>query len=262
MGETRKAHQAFLDLRQLEPERDASGDRAGGVLRIVHAAQRADAGELRRRMRFAGGSMHDPAALRVIAVAHRRHQRNAHHRLAGALDAVGGRAGVAVVDADHRGAALLHACRQQRLDRGIVLHVAVAIEVVFRHVQQDTDRGFQRRRQIDLIGRNLQHIAARVFAILRERLQRQYRHADIAAHLRVAAGASEQMRGQRRGGRFTVGAGDGDQRATGAGLRALAAEQFDVADDLDARLARQRRRPVRCRMRQRHAGRQHQGGDL
>ena len=69
------------------------------------------------------------------------------------------------------------------------------------------------------------------------------------------------MRDQRRGGRFAVGAGDGDQRTWRARFRALAAEQFDVADDLDAGLARERRRPVRRRMGQRHAGRQHQRGD-
>ena len=40
--------------------------------------------------------------------------------------------------------------------------------------------------------------------------------------------------------------------------RALAAEQFDVADDLDARRLRQRHRPMRLGMGQRHAGRQHE----
>ena len=118
--------------------------------------------------------------------------------------------------------------------------------------------GLQRGREIDLIGRDFQHINAPG----RERLERQHRHADIAAHLRVAAGAFDEMRDQRGGGRFAVGAGDGDQRTIAAGLRALAAEQFDVADDLDIGLVGERRRPMRRRMRQRHAGRQHQRGDV
>ena len=81
--------------------------------------------------------------------------------------------------------------------------------MILRHVQQNADGGAQRRRQIDLIGRHFQHVGTAG----RERLERQHRHADIAAHLRVAAGAVDQMRDQRGGGRFAVGAGDGDQRA-------------------------------------------------
>ncbi len=117
--------------------------------------------------------------------------------------------------------------------------------------------GLERGRQIDLVGRHLKHVSA----ARRERLERKHRHADIAAHLRVAAGAVDQMRGERGGGRFAVGAGDGDQRTTGAGFGALAAEQFDVADGFDAIAARQRRRPMRLGVRQRHAGGEDQGGD-
>ena len=56
VGEAGEADQAFLNRRQVEPERDAGGNRAGGVLRIVLAAQAADAGELGRRVRLAGRS--------------------------------------------------------------------------------------------------------------------------------------------------------------------------------------------------------------
>ena len=42
------------------------------------------------------------------------------------------------------------------------------------------------------------------------------------------------MRDQRRGGRLAVGAGDGDERRVGRDPPPLAAEQLDVADDLDA----------------------------
>ncbi len=106
--------------------------------------------------------------------------------------------------------------------------------MIRRHVQQYADGGAQRWRQIDLIGRRFQDVSAS----RRERLKRQRGDADIAAHLRIAAGAADEMRDQRRGGRLAVGAGDGDQRAVGATRGALAAEQFDVADDLDAFFAR------------------------
>ena len=42
---------------------------------------------------------------------------------------------------------------------------------------------------------------------------------------------------------------------------ALAAEQLDVADDLDAGRARADHRPVRLRVGERHAGREHQRGE-
>ena len=64
---------------------------------------------------------------------------------------------------------------------------------------------------------------------------------------------------QRRGGRLAVGAGDGDERRVGARPGTLAAEQLDVADDLDAGGLGFGHRPVRLGMRERHAGRQHEG---
>ena len=77
----------------------------------------------------------------------------------------------------------------------------------------------------------------------------------------VVAGRAQEMGDQRGRGRLAVGAGDGDERRARRVRRALAAEQLDVADHLDAGCARQPHRPVRRRMRQRHAGRQHQRGD-
>jgi hypothetical protein len=50
--------------------------------------------------------------------------------------------------------------------------------------------------------------------------------------------------------------------ASGASGAPLAAEQLDVADHLDGGLVRQIDDPVRRRMGQRHAGREHQRGDL
>ena len=94
------------------------------------------------------------------------------------------------------------------------------------------------------------------------RRQRQDRGADIAAELRVHARRRGEVRDQRRCRRFAVGAGDGDERRAGRALCPLAAEQFDIADHLDAGLLRQRHRPVRFRMRERNAGRQHQRRDL
>ena len=50
--------------------------------------------------------------------------------------------------------------RQPRLDGGVIFHAAVAVEMIFRDVEQNADGGVQRGREIDLIGRNLQHVDA------------------------------------------------------------------------------------------------------
>ena len=55
----------FWIAAQVEAERDAGGDRAGRVLRVVRAAQRADAGELRHRVRLAASRAQDARAFGV-----------------------------------------------------------------------------------------------------------------------------------------------------------------------------------------------------
>ena len=74
------------------------------------------------------------------------------------------------------------------------------------------------------------------------------------------AGGAQDVGDERRGRRLAVGAGDGDERRIGAALGPLAAEQLDVADDLDTRGPGLGHRPVRLGMGQRHARRQHQRG--
>ena len=91
--------------------------------------------------------------------------------------------------------------------------------------------------------------------------EREDRGADIAAELRVVVRACEEMRDQRRGGGLAVGAGDRDERRVRRGAAPLAAEQLDVADHLDRGVAREADGPVRRRMGERHAGREHQRGD-
>ena len=93
------------------------------------------------------------------------------------------------------------------------------------------------------------------------RLQRQDRGADIAADLRVHAGRGHKVPDQSRGGRFAVGAGNGDERRIGRAMRALAAEQLDIADDFDAGVPGALHDPMRRRMRERHAGSKQQRGD-
>ena len=133
-----------------------------------------------------------------------------------------------------RGALRLHAGNQPRLHGRVMLQRAVAIDVVFADIEQDADGGIERGRKIDLVGRHLDHM----HPPHPRRLQRQDRGADIAAHLGVVAGDLHQMRDQRCRGRLAVGAGDRDERRIRRVAAPLAAEQFDIADHLDAGLAR------------------------
>jgi len=61
------------------------------------------------------------------------------------------------------------------------------------------------------------------------------------------------MRDQRRGGRFAVGAGDGDERRIRGVTAPFAAKQFDVADHFDAGLLRGQHGPVRTGVGERRA---------
>ena len=51
MRKSWKRAQTVLDRLRRQPERERRTGRAGGVLRVVHAAQRADAAEMRDRLR-------------------------------------------------------------------------------------------------------------------------------------------------------------------------------------------------------------------
>ena len=89
------------------------------------------------------------------------------------------------------------------------------------------------------------------------RRQIEDRHADVAAHRDFAPGLLEHMGDQRRGRRFAIGAGDRDKRRVRRSDAALADKELDVADDRNPRLVRKIDGPMRLRMGQRHAGREH-----
>jgi hypothetical protein len=73
---------------------------------------------------------------------------------------------------------------------GVVLHGAVAVEMIRRQVEQDAGGRVDRGREVDLVGRAFDHIEA----VGRRRIERHDGAADIAAHLRVAAGGLEDVR--------------------------------------------------------------------
>ena len=109
---------------------------------------------------------------------------------------------------------------------------AVPVEVVGRDVEQHADARRERRRQLDLERRHLDDVDAAVGGGSSSRIG----GADVAAHLRVVAGLPRRM--------WAISAVVVDlplvpvmatNGASGACAGPLAAEQLDVADDLDAR---------------------------
>src|SRR5262249_22455882 len=185
----REACEAVLNCGQVNAERNASCYCARCILRVVHATKGADTCELGDLPNLPANSTQDTALLGVVPIAQWCHNGNALDFFSGALGVLGSGAAVAVVDADDRCAAGLYADAQPFLDSGVIFHTAVAVEMIFRNVEQNADRGVQRGCEIDLIGRYFQHISA----CLLERPEREYRHAGIAAHLRIATAAPEQV---------------------------------------------------------------------
>ena len=236
-GRPGKVRRACAMVAAGTPSSDAAPIDGGGVLCIVASAQGGDAGEVGDDTCALWPAIckADSIAVDEIAVC-LAPARQRPVRLAGSLPLRCDRSTDVVIDAHERG---LGVGNKPLLDGGVVLERAVAIEMIGRDVQQHANRRRQRRRQVDLERRHLDDVNA----VRCGRRERQDGSADVAAHLHVAAGGAQNMCDERRGGGLAVGAGDGDDRARGAACGALAKEQLDVADDLDAGRLRLAHRP-------------------
>ncbi len=108
------------------------------------------------------------------------------------------------------------------------------VEMVGRDIEQNADGRIERRRKIDLEGRTLDDMdAVRDPAASSARMGVPILPPTSTSKPKLA----EKMRDERGRRRFAIGAGDRDEGRAGRDLAALAAEELDVADDLDARLA-------------------------
>ena len=122
---------------------------------------------------------------------------------------------------------------QPLLDRRVILHRPVTVEMIRREIEQQADARVERGREIDLEGRTFDDMDAGFATAAPGRGSAcRYCRPSATSQPRLA----QDMGDQRRGRALAIGAGDRDERrAPGAILCALAAEQFDVADDFDAR---------------------------
>ena len=134
---------------------------------------------------------------------------------------------------------------------------SVAVEMVLCDVEKNADRGVERRREVDLIRGALDDVSARLIW----RGQREDGGADVTADLGVAASRAQQMRNERGGRRLAVGSSDGNERCCRRTGPALAAKQLDISYHLNAGSPREPHRPVRRRVRERHAGGEHKRGN-
>ena len=126
----------------------------------MHAAQRADAAEMGDGARATAGRLHDFFRLDVETVRQWAAHRDPHDVFTRALDAVRRRRAPVVVHADDCGAVPLHPSDQPLLHGSVVAQCPVPVEMVLADIDENTNRGIERRRQIDLIGRRFDHVDA------------------------------------------------------------------------------------------------------
>jgi hypothetical protein len=209
------------------------------------------------------GDLHHPVGRRVIehagqgvhAAAERPARADRPDRAAVGARHLGAEPlAVGIVDAHHRGIAGALVQQHALLRGDVVVHVAVAVEVVGRDVQHHSGVRLEAAREVQLVGRALQDVHRAAVHVG----QVQHADADVAADVRVAAGGGQHVAQQGGGGRLAVGAGDrGDLGllVRGRGVHGPG-EQLDVAQHLDAAGAGAAHGPVRFGVGQRNAGRE------
>ena len=180
-----------------------------GVLRVVRAAQGADAFEAGAVL---DGAVHDLEKLASFGInpcIHRMVCRNSERPDAARSGALRDGVAKAVIGADN---GRLRILEDRLLHGGVVFEAAVPVDVVRRDVEQDRGVGVEARRQVELEAGELDH----VMAAIREGRQIEHRLADIAAKHRVDADRGKHVMRERGGGGFAVRAGDGNHLRGGA----------------------------------------------
>ncbi len=250
MREPRECLERARDAIALDAESPRGGVGERGVLPVMRAAKRPRARKIGRWRGFPSGHhamLADPdVGERRLRARHRNDAGHASARFQSRIDLATG----LVVHADQRDLGLRD---KPLLDGGVAGEIAMPVEMVRRDVDEESDGWLKRGREVDLVGRTFNDMDAP----RRGRRKVEDRHADIAAHRNLASGLLKHMGDERGGRRFAIGAGDGDKRRAWRPRAALPHEELDIADDRNPRIVRKVHRPMRLRMGQRHAGREH-----
>ncbi len=138
-----------------------------------------------------------------------------------------------------------HAGDQPLLHCRVIFHRAVAVEMILAEIDQDADRRIERRREIDLIGRAFDDVNA-------QRLTAASGGCSDRIAVPILPPSCASMPADLT--RCAISAVVVDlplvpvmatNGAAGRVARPLAAEQLDIADDLDAGVARELDHPMR-----------------
>ena len=207
VGEAGKGQDGIADFARWQAERAHGGVGGGGVLRIVRAFQGLGIRQVADRDAALARAVHQLAAQREHAVAESPLGRDRHDAAAIAdLELGRQRAAIIVVHADHHRVRACLVGEHDLLGAAIVVHRAVAVEMIGRQVEQHGGVGAKALRALQLIARQLDDVvAARMHAV-------EVEHAapDIAADLRVLAERLQDVSDERRGRGLAIGPGDGD----------------------------------------------------
>ena len=199
----------------------------GGVLPIVHAGQGRHPLQVEHRHRLALGVVVEHPVDGVDAAGDELGTGNGnHHLVALGLEILVDGAGAIVVDADHRRARRRLAVENQLFGGNVVVHGAVAVQVIGADIEQHRHVEGDRHGEFELEGGHLQHIGP----ALAQGIEVKRRNAQVAAHFRLAARDLQDVPDEGRGGGLAVGAGDPDESRFALG----ADQQLGVADDLEA----------------------------
>src|ERR1700730_6253399 len=218
MRQSGKTSQALRDALEIKPARLERRDGGGRILAIVLATQRGNSGKAGDPCRAASAPLHETVAIKYNAIFDRGFgHRNTYRFSARFQEFASNAAYKVVVDSDHREIGIFH---QPCLDRGIISHRAVTVQVIWRDIQKHAHGWIERWRKSDLKRRALDDMNAR----LRRRRQCEDRDAAIAANLDRETEAPEKMRNERRRRGFSIRAGNRHERRARRDFLPLAAK--------------------------------------
>ena len=118
------------------------------------------------------------------------------------------------------------------LGRRVILHGRVAVHVILREIQHRAGVELQAARGLELVARKFDDVdlGESLALALQERIE--HRQSDVARDHRLQAGRARHGARERRHGGLAVGSGYAEHPGSRCGALDFAAEEFDVACDV------------------------------
>src|SRR5690606_6795419 len=183
MRKTRKGAETGGDHRRFDTGRLAGGIGGSGILPIVFAWQARQLAKGQYRRLLAGGLVPEHAILGINSSWRPPAAGNGPDHLIVLLEQLlPDAAADVVVNPDDGGSRLRLPVKDISLDRHVALEAAMALQMIRRDVKQDPDVESDRKRELQLVARELEHVEA----IGLHWLEFHDRAADVAAHINPA----------------------------------------------------------------------------